>query len=203
MEMAHFINWYDELISNPDKWTNHGRRIAENSCSHKTQDTGSNKANRETNMRYSGWCGECDFYEDSCEPMINYVYRLYGLPDDDKISKIIKETCLTVLENNETGECFLVLCGGGMDLSQSIAYAYLLAGQRIPEQLVFEVCTQPCLSLGEKQYIQVMGACKNELQEIYQRALGRIKQIDNILSKSGTDARPVKNMELKGGTKNK
>ena len=203
MEMAHFINWYDELRSNPDKWINHGRQIAEKSCNHKTQDTGGSKANRETNMRYSGWCGECDFYEDSCEPMTNYAYPLHGLPDDGEILKIIKETCLTVFENNETGECFLVLCGGGMDLSQSIAYAYLLAGQRIPDELVFEVCTQPCLSLGEKEYIQVMGACKYELKGIYQRALGRIKQIDNILSKSGTDARPVKNKELKGGTKNK
>jgi len=72
------------------------------------------------------------------------------LPDEDKILEIVKKTCLTVMENQDTGEYFLVLCGGGMDLSQSIAYAYLLAGQRIPDELAFEVCTQPCLSVGKK-----------------------------------------------------
>lgn len=176
MEISHFIDWHDEFRQHPDRWLNHGRRIAEESCTHKTQDSGS-----ETNMRYSGWCEECGFYEDSCEPMMNYGYPLYGLPDDDKILQIIKETVLTVMENQDTGECFLVLCGGGMDLSQSIAYAYLLAGERIPDELAFEVCTQPCLSVGRKEYFRIMRECKKELTDLRQRALGRIKQITTAL----------------------
>jgi hypothetical protein len=179
--MTYYIDWHDEFRQHPDRWLNHGRRVAEESCQHKTQDK-KTEDNRETSMLYSGWCEQCDFHEDSCEPMMNYSYPLYSLPDDEKILKIVKETCLTVMENDDTGKCFLVLCGGGMDLSQSIAYAYLLAGQRIPGELAFEVSLQRCLSVGEAAFSQVMRACKKELEGIGQRALDRIKEIDDLLS---------------------
>ena len=68
-----------------------------------------------------------------------------------------------------------------MNLSQSIAHAYLLTGQRIPDELVFEVCTQPCLSVGRKEYFQVMRACKKELKYIRRRALQRIQQINDAV----------------------
>lgn len=176
--MAHFIDWHDEFRENPDRWINHGRNIAEESCRHKTQDNDSNKANRETNMRYSGYCEQCGFSEDDCEPMMNYGYPLCCLPDEDSILKIVKETCLTVMENSDKGEYFLVLCGGGMNLSQSIAHAYLLAEHRIPDELAFKVCTQPCLSVGKKAYFEIMRQCKGELKDIRRRALRRIKKID-------------------------
>lgn len=179
MEMTHFIDWHDEFKGHPDRWINHGRQIAEESCRHKTQDN--DRKNRETNMRYSGYCEACGFCEDDCEPMMNYGYPLCYLPDEDKMLKIVKETCLTVMENSDTGEVFLVLCGGGMNLSQSIAHAYLLTGQRIPDELVFEVCTQPCLSVGRKEYFQVMRACKKELKYIRRRALQRIQQINDAV----------------------
>ena len=177
MQMTHYIDWYSEYRINPDRWHNHGRRVAVQSCVHKT------KGKSETNMMYSGWCEKCGFYEDSCEPMMNYGYPLYCLPDDEKILRIIQETCLTVMEDTVTTEYFLVLCGGGMDLSQSIAYAYLLAGQRIPDELVFEVCTQPCLSVSKKEYVEVMQACINELENISQRVVFRKKEIKSDLNK--------------------
>lgn len=180
MEITHLIDWHDEFRQHPDRWHNHGRRIAEDRCTHKTQDKG-NEEYRETNMRYSGWCEECDFSEDSCEPMMNYGYPLSELPDDDKILHVVQKTCLTVMENQDTGESFLVLCGGGMNLSQSIAHAYLLADQRIPGDLAFEVCTQPCLSVGKKDYLHVMRACKRELKDIRRRATSRIKQINDAV----------------------
>ena len=179
--MAHFIDWYDEFREHPDRWINHGRRIAEDSCKHKTQDKDGNKNNRETNMRYGGYCEKCGFGEDDCEPMMNYGYPLYALPDENKILQIVKNTCLTVMENQDTGEYFLVLCGGGMDLSQSIAHAYLLAGQRIPDELVFEVCTQPFFSVGKKEYFRIMRECKKELRDIRRRALQRIRKINDIV----------------------
>jgi hypothetical protein len=182
MEMAHFLDWHDEFSRHPDKWLNHGRRVAQESCMHKTQDKDGDKDNRETNMRYSGYCEQCGFSEDDCEPMMNYGYPLRYLPDENKILRIVKETCLTVMENQNTGEYFLVLCGGGMDLSQSIAYAYFLAGERIPDELAFEVCTQPCLSIGEKEYLIIMRECRKELADTRRRALQRIKQITTALN---------------------
>lgn len=182
MEMTHFIDWHDEYKNYPDRWLNHGRRVAVDNCTHKTQDSDSMER-KETNMQYSGWCDECGFYEDSCEPMMNYGYPLYGLPDDDRILLIVQRTCLTVMEKYDTGEYFLVLCGGGMDLSQSIAHAYLLSGQRIPDELVFEVCTQPCLSIGKTEYVETMQACIEELENIRQRTFWRVKSIKNALKK--------------------
>lgn len=179
MNMSHFIDWYDELRNHPDRWANHGRQVADESCTHKTQDC--SKDNKETNMRYSGYCEQCGFGEDDCQPMMNYGYPLRYLPDEDRILKIVKETCLTVMENQDTGEYFLVLCGGGMDLSQSIAHAYVLAGERIPDELAFEVCTQPCLSVPRKEYFQIMRECKKELADIRQRALQRIRKINDAL----------------------
>ncbi|MCD4831684.1 MAG: hypothetical protein K8R02_07770 [Anaerohalosphaeraceae bacterium] len=179
MDMAHFIDWHDEFKESPDKWMNHGRRMAEDSCQHKIQDK--DGSSRETNMRYSGYCEQCGFSEDDCEPMMNYGYPLCYLPEEDKIVKIVKNTCLTVMENQNTGEYFLVLCGGGMNLSQSIAHAYLLAGHRIPDELAFEVCTQPCLSVGKKEYVEIMKECKCELENIQRRADERIKKIMDSL----------------------
>ena len=87
MEMAHFIDWHDEFRQHPERWVNHGRQAAEDSCRHKSQDKDSNIDNRETNMRYSGYCQQCGFSEDDCEPMMNYGYPLYGLPDDVLLSR--------------------------------------------------------------------------------------------------------------------
>ncbi len=137
-------------------------------------------------MRYSGYCEECGFCEDSCEPMMNYGYPLCYVPDKGQILKIVKKTCLTVMENSDTGEVFLALCAGGMNLSQSIAYAYLLADQRIPDELAFEVCMQPCLSVGKKEYFQVMRACKRELKEIRRRAAAHIQQINHSVKSAKT-----------------
>jgi hypothetical protein len=165
------VDWSEEL-KDCEKWENHGRSIAEENCKHKDQDNGN-----ETNMRYSGYCDKCGFGEDSCQPMMNYAYPLRYLPDEDKILKIVKDTCLTVMENTETEEYYLALCGGGMDLSQSIALAYLIAENRIPYSLCLEVCTQPCLSVGKKEYFKIMRAVKQELKHNRWECLRRYKEI--------------------------
>lgn len=64
--------------------------------------------------------------------------------------KVVKVTNCTVLEND--GEWYLALCGGGMDLSQDIALSYQILETWIPSDLLREVCKQPLLSLGSKNY---------------------------------------------------
>lgn len=142
------IDWHEEFKNNYEKWENLGRQTAEENCKHKTQDKDSNKENRETNMRYSGYCEECGFSESDCEPMMNYAYPLVCEPSEESILKVIKKTCLTIMFNTETDEHFLVLCGGGMDLSQSIGLAYLYTDGRIPKDLISEICTQKGLSVS-------------------------------------------------------
>lgn len=137
----------EEVYQNPDKWENKGRQILESSCKHKTQDK------EETNLRYSGYCDECGISEDSAIPMMNFLYPLeLNSFDDEKILKVVKETNCSVLENTETEKYFIVLCGGGMDLSQDIAFAFQILETWLPSDLLREVCKQPCLSLGSENY---------------------------------------------------
>ena len=163
-----YINWMEEFKNNPNKWENIGRQTAEENCTHKTQDKDSNKENRETNLRYSGWCEECDIYKDSCEPMMNYAFSLICEPTKENILKVIKETCLTIMYNTETDEYFLVLCGGGMDLSQSIGLAYLFTDGRIPKDLISVINTQKGLSVGGKNWEflrdSIIKQLKNDLE---------------------------------------
>ena len=133
------IDWREEFEKDYDKWENHGRNVLRSSCNHKQ-------------LEEEDWCEKCGISEDSCEPMMNYAYPLETIPDEDKILKVVQNTCLTIMENNETGEYFLVLCGGGMDLSQSIALAYIYAETWMPNDLISSVCTQPCLSVSKSEY---------------------------------------------------
>ena len=176
MEITRNIDWMEELKENFDYWTNHGRNALEDSCKHTDQDNGN-----ETNMRYSGYCSDSDISESSAQPMMNYGYPLRTLPDDENILKIVRETNLTVMENPKTEEVYLVLCGGGMDLSQDIALGYLLAGARIPDELCFEVCTQPCLSVSKKNYLKIMREVRKELKNIQSRAQWRLKEINQTV----------------------
>jgi hypothetical protein len=136
-----------EVYNNPDKWINHGRYALEENCKHHE------KGQIENNISYSGYCEKCEVSEDSAIPMMNYLYPLeLDNFEKDKVLKIVNGTNCTILENTETKEYFLALCGGGMNLSQDIAYAYFIAERWIPTDLLNEVAIQPCLSLGKKKY---------------------------------------------------
>ena len=130
-----------EVNESPDKWINHGRRVLEEKCAHKE------------GVNYSGYCEKCDISEDSAIPIMNYLYPLeLDNFEDNKILRVVKETNCTILENENSGEWFLALCGGGMDLSQDIAFAFQILENWLPQDLLRNVCTQPCLSLGSKNY---------------------------------------------------
>jgi hypothetical protein len=141
------LDWSEELKT--DKWENVGRRVIEEKCKHKTQ------AKNETNMRYSGYCEECDHGEDTAHPMMNYVYPLEFEVDDKKVLEIVNKTNCTVMFNTETDQYFLTLCGGGMNLSQDIALAYIIAQKWLPTDLLQEVSKQDGLSQGGKDFRRI------------------------------------------------
>jgi hypothetical protein len=150
------IDWSEEL-KDCDKWENKGRQAIEEACIHKTQDTNnySNPKDRSTNVVYGGWCEECNICEDSAQPMMNYAYPLEFEPDEDKIIEVVQKTNCTVMENTQTGEFFLVLCGGGMDLSQDIALAYVICEKWLPVDLLQSVCTQKGLSQDGEDFKRI------------------------------------------------
>lgn len=138
-----------EIYKNPDKWINHGRNILEENCNHHDDKTGE----EETKIGYYNYCEECDISEISAIPIINYLYPLeLSNFDDDKILKVVKGTNCTILENTETGEWFLALCGGGMDLSQDIALSYVILERWIPKDLICEVISQKNFSISDDNF---------------------------------------------------
>src|SRR3990167_564410 len=143
-----------EIYDNPDKWINHGRNALIENCKHFSQGTEKeNEENEYTNIQYSGYCSECDISEDSGIPIMNYLYPLeLNSFDEDKILKVVKETNCTILENEESGEWFLALCVGGMNLSQDIALSYIILETWIPKDLLSSVCKQACLSVSKENY---------------------------------------------------
>ena len=61
---------------------------------------------------------------------MNYIYPVYTKEySEERILRVVKETNLTLVEEEATGELFLTLCGGGMDLSQDIALAYYILAE--------------------------------------------------------------------------
>jgi hypothetical protein len=168
MSFSISVDWSEEY----ENYSNLGRQAIEESCTHKTQDKDSDEENRETNMRYSGSCEECDFCEDSAHPMMNFVYPLETQPSEDRIFEVVKRTNCTIMQKNNTDECFLTLCGGGMDLSQDIALAYIICEKWIPMELLQNVQTQKELSVSgydwkllEKEMAEQLKTRGNQLLE--------------------------------------
>lgn len=118
---------------------------------------------------------------DSHYPMMLYAYPLYSEPSEQEIIDVCTKTNCTVVRNNETDEYCLALSGGGMDLSQDIALAYMLCGERIPSALAYNVCTQPGLSVSIKNYKKIMREIKRTLTNDIWNYRRHIKDINSRL----------------------
>lgn len=117
-----------------------------------------------------------DELADNQNPMMLYAYPLNGCPDTEKIIELCRKTNCTVMMKKDTEEYFLALCGGGMDLSQDIALAYMIAQNWIPSALAYNVCTQPNLSVHGKDWLDVANRCKKELKFDIDNARVKIKE---------------------------
>lgn len=157
MVYAISMDWSEELSH--DEWENEGRRVIENKCTHKHPED-----KTESWMRYAGYCEKCGFGEDSAMPMMNFAYPLDNKPTDAQIYEVVKRTNCSVMYNRESDEYVLVLCGGGMDLSQDIAFAYSLASFRIPFDLCMEVCEQKELSIRGEDWELLKKAMQKSLK---------------------------------------
>ncbi len=152
------VDWSNYM---EDGWENEGCRVLRNSCNHKQ-------------LEEENWCEECDISEDSCEPMMNYAYPLETTPNEEDILKVVKNTCLTVMEKD--GSYFLALCGGGMDLSQDIALGYVLIKNWIPENLIGEISKQKGLSVGGEDWKLLRSKVIEQLNLYSNRNIRRAKE---------------------------
>lgn len=160
-------------------WENRGRSLIADACNHKDKSGG-----EDNNIQYGGYCDKCGISEDSCEPMMNYAYPLETTPDDDKIIEVCKKTNCTVMYKEDEDAYYLVLCGGGMDLSQDIALAYNILERWIPLELALSTSTQDGLSVGGKEFRRVMRACKESLRKDIGNARSQVKRINETIKES-------------------
>jgi hypothetical protein len=101
---------------------------------------------------------------DSHFPMMLYCYPLQFEPSEKQIIKTCLNTNCTIVQDRHTEEFFLALTGGGMNLSQDIALAYLYTDGRIPYALALNVSKQPGLSVSRKDFLKVAKKIKEELK---------------------------------------
>jgi len=121
---------------------------------------------------------------DHWQPMMNYAYPLVCDPtrDMDKIVKVCRETCLTVMYKEEDDTYYLALCGGGMDLSQDIARAYQILENWIPISLMREVSKQPELSVHGEAWLEMAQQIKKQLNMNIDQLQLDLKQWDMSIS---------------------
>lgn len=178
-----------EILNNPDVWINHGRKALENNCNHRTKDIidGLKEKERDNNIVYSGWCDKCEVSEDSAIPMMNYGYPMRGSIDEEKILKIVQKTNCTVIENDETGEWFLILTGGGMNLSQDIALAFYYAYGWIPTDIIMNMSLQPALSISKKDCKMIFKQARKDLRGEISTMNEKIKKLKASIQEIDSD----------------
>lgn len=193
METARYFSWdenWDEKRCQ-EKYNNLGREALLKSCTHKPS------------AEDNGYCEECSISEDDAVPMMNYiypVYKPYNGYSDERILSVVKNTNCTLVEDNEDGELFLTLCGGGMDLSQDIALAYYLLAEgpynMIPVDVLRSMCLQPELSIGLKEFVKVSRQGIKEIRNDIRNLQWKLKEF----KESNKKARErLKERRIKGG----
>lgn len=101
---------------------------------------------------------------DTGYPMMNYAYPLYNSdPGLEKIIEVCERTNCTVAYNNDEERYYLALTGGGMDLTQDIALAYIIADGCIEWDMLRDVYIDSPISVSPKDYSKILTELKRQL----------------------------------------
>ena len=125
------------------------------------------------------------------EPMMNYAYPLQCDPtqfDDGKkrIIKVCRETCLTVMYNQDEDAYYLALCGGGMNLSQSIVRAYQILETWAPIALIQNMSKQPELSVSGNDWLKMARQVKKQVEMTIANLESDLKAWDRAITEYRT-----------------
>lgn len=178
------IDWFEEFKNNPDIWENHGKNILSNILENSDHPKFKEVADNLDVLKEDGSLKK--YWDESLnnqDPMMNYGYPLHHEPTEEEILEIVLNTSCSVMENTNTGDFFLVLNGGGMDLSQSIAHAYLICGY-IPDALAFNVSTQYGLNISGETYFKVMRKVRESLSNTMDSYQSKILRIDKAINEA-------------------
>lgn len=114
---------------------------------------------------------------DAGVPMMNYAYPLYFTPSDEAIIKVTKRTNCTVVYNDEEDKHYLALTGGGMDLSQDIALAYIWTDGVIDWDMLDDVYITSPLSVSSANFKLILKHLRRQLLITRERHKQRLKDI--------------------------
>lgn len=164
---SRFVDWWEAFKS--DEWDCLGRQVMETKKGEWSEDNP------------EGLEGD-DYIQ-----IYNFAYPLeLSSLDENKIIRICEETNCTVVHNEEEDALYLALCGCGMDMSQSIALAYMIAYSygdeeygRIPDHLLFDVYKSRAFSVSKEQFKHIQEALIEGFESMKQRCeyeLERLKQ---------------------------
>ena len=118
-------------------------------------------------------------------PMMNYAYPIYNFDgDEEKIEKVCQETNCTVVRNIDENDYYLALTGGGMDLSQDIAYAYMIISGYIEWDFLDEVKLTQCLSVSEETYREILRQALKQYENQKIRAGLNLNEIKSYIKES-------------------
>jgi hypothetical protein len=116
-------------------------------------------------------------------PMMNYAYPLEHFTFDNKVAlEVHKQTNCTIVYDTETEEYFLALSGGGMDLSQDIAKAYMLIQTFIPWEWIDDIYISSALSVSRFWYRKILKQIKSQLITRISNSQDKISKIEECLN---------------------
>jgi len=133
------------------------------------------------------YCHECDCYPEDKQnanyPAMNYAYPLFSEPDKEKIARVCEETSCTVVYNLQDDTYYLALTGGGMDLSQSIALAYIIADGCIDWDFIENVYISGAFSVSEEEYQIILKEMERQLEISIENHKAKLKKVREQLKK--------------------
>lgn len=125
-----------------------------------------------------------DLAYDENIPILNFIYPLYSKSlSQEKILEVCSRTACTVIFDKMSDSYYLALTGAGMDFSQDIALAYIIADGCIDWDFLEEVYVDGPLSLSREDYEIVLKELKRQLAISIcnrQDRLGRVVRALNI-----------------------
>ena len=131
------------------------------------------------------YCDKCEYYpEDKRQdnkPTMNFAYPLFSEPDEEKIAKVCEETGCTVVYNLQDDNYYLALTGGGMDMSQSIALAYIIADGCIDWDFIENVYISGAFSVSEKDYQIILKELERQFSISISNQTQKLKEVQDKL----------------------
>ncbi len=159
-----YVDWMSEFSK--DDWEFVGRRVL-----------------RETHGEWSEDNPE-GVSDDDGYPIYNFAYPLYSDQIDDQvILRVCEETGCTVVYRECEDKYYLALTVCGMDRSQDIALAYLIADGCIDWDMLEDVYLAGPLSVGKKDYLGLLRELDRQMKIAMGNLESRHKEVKEKLRK--------------------